>query len=101
MSIDSILDSIDAGINHFDQLYPCVNESELKQYYTADEFNLKFPRNNGNDLSILHSNIRSLKKNGDELAIYIETLNKRFDIVCLSETWITELPVVDDIFSSY
>ena len=101
MSVDSILDNIDAGINHFDQLYPCVNESELKQYYTADEFNMKFPRDNGNDLSILHSNIRSLKKNGDEQSIYLETINKKFDIVCLSETWIAELPVVDDIFSSY
>ena len=101
MSSISMLDNIDADIHHFEELYPCVNESNLKQYYDGNEFNVKFPCNNSNDLSILHTNIRSLRKNGDELCGHLESLNKKFDIVCLTETWITELPVVDDIFPSY
>ena len=101
MSSNPMLENIDADIHHFEELYPCVNESNLKQYYTVGEFNVKFPRNNVNDLNILHTNIRSLRKNGDELSVYLESLNKKFDIVCLTETWITELPVVDDIFPSY
>ena len=92
---------IDADINHFDDIYPCINESSMKQYYTADEFNVKFSSNNTKDLSVFHINIRSLNKHGDELAIYLESINRRFDIICLSETWITELPVVDDVFPSY
>ena len=66
---------IDADINHFDDLYPSINESNMKQYYTADEFNDKFSSNNGKDLSVFHINIRSLNKNGDELAIYLESIN--------------------------
>ena len=97
----NILDHVDADINHFDELYPCVNESNLKQYYTEDEFNNKFSSRNINDFSVLHVNIRSINKNGDELLIYLESIDKKFDIICLSETWITGLPVVDDIFPSY
>ena len=101
MSRNLIFENIDADTHHFDNLYPCVNESNLKQYYSVDDFNVKFPRNNDSDLNILHTIIRSLKKNGDELSVYLESLNRKFDIVCLTETWITELPVVDDIFPSY
>ena len=42
-----------------------------------------------------------MNKNGDELLIYLESIDRKFDIICLSETWITGLPVVDDIFPSY
>ena len=50
----NILDHVDADINHFDELYPCVNECNLKQFYTADDFNNKFSSSNANDLSVLH-----------------------------------------------
>ena len=96
-----VLDDIDADIHHFDEIYPSVNESIQKQYYSADEFNSKFSPNCGNDLSVFHINIRSLNKNGDELLVYLETINRKFDVICITESWITELPVVDDVFPSY
>ena len=96
-----MLEGIDADINHFESLYPCINESNIKQYYTTDDFNEKFTSNNEKDLNIIHLNIRSLNKNGNELVLYLESINRKFDIVCLSETWIKGLPVVDDAFPSY
>ena len=99
--MNNLLYDVDADINHFDEIYPCVNESDSKQYYTDEEFNSKFPHNNKNDLNIFHINLRSLNKNGDELIIFLRNLKKDFDIICISETWVTGLPVVDDIFPSY
>ena len=98
--MDDPFHQIDADINHF-ELYPSINENSAKQYYTTEEFNLKFPSNNKKDLSIFHINIRSLNKNGDELIAYLSLLKRDFDIICLTETWISELPVIDDIFPSY
>lgn len=43
--------------------------------YTNDKFNL------------LHSNIRSINKNFEELEIYLKCFDSIFDVIILSETW--------------
>jgi len=44
-----------------------------------------------NDLSILHTNIRSINKNFLSLASYLQTLEHSFDVIGLSETWLSEI----------
>ena len=62
---NTILDNIDADVFHFDELYPCVNESNLKQYYTADDFNIKFPQNNAKHM------LKNINKKQIYIYIYI------------------------------
>ena len=52
------LDGIDADINHFNQLYPGLDNDNLVQYFTSDTFNRKYSKSN-NDLSLIHVNIQS------------------------------------------
>ena len=50
-----------------------------------DEFNsIKF---NESRFSLLHLNARSLNKNIDQLALYMNSLNRKFSIIAISETW--------------
>ena len=65
------------------------------------EFDDKFTENEKNDLSIFHLNVRSIRRNGDELVCYLETLKYSFDVICLTETWISNLPVVNVLFPDY
>ncbi|XP_039292283.1 uncharacterized protein LOC120353277 [Nilaparvata lugens] len=47
-------------------------------------------RENGmNALSIIHLNIRSYRKNFDDFIILLECLKHKFDIVILTETWLS------------
>ncbi|XP_065645234.1 uncharacterized protein LOC136075726 [Hydra vulgaris] len=59
---------------------------EIKQYLSDIE-----PFEN---LSLLHLNIRSAKANFENFKIFLEESNFIFNIICLSETWLT-----DDAFS--
>lgn len=43
---------------------------------------------NESNLSILHINIRSLRKNLDKLITLLNNSNTKFDIICISETWL-------------
>ena len=87
MPSNPILESIDAEINHFNNDFPDVfNNDSLNQYCTVETFNNQFNDINKTDLSVLHLNISSLAANGDDFISYIETLNVKFYIICLSET---------------
>lgn len=57
--------------------------------YTISEFN-KFCKSKQKNLFIVHSNIRSYYKNGDELIATLSQLDNAVDILALSETWFSE-----------
>ena len=55
------------------------------RYYLIDEFDsMKF---NESRFSQLHLNARSLNKNIDQLALFINAINHTFSIIAISETW--------------
>ena len=83
-------DAIDADLNHFDLLFPSFNNSNSDQYYDGTKFNEKFPTTDKNDLSLIHLNIRSFHRNSDLFLTFLSTLDLKFDIICLSETWATD-----------
>lgn len=41
-------------------------------------------------LKILHCNIRSVKKNIDEMTVYLDSLDVKIDVIVLTEAWIDE-----------
>ena len=57
-----IFDDIDVELNHFQEIYPNLSNSESSNYYNLETFN-KLPGKNKNDLSIFYQNIRSLNSN--------------------------------------
>ena len=93
---------IDIDLNYFDNLYNGLHDNQ--QYFNSDLFNNKFHNdvpNLSNNLSIMHVNIRSISANGDELVAYLETLILKFDIICLTETWLNDDNFIDNIFTGY
>ena len=84
-----IISEVDIETNHFSELFPNLQQSIDEQYYTIDKFNGNFSANN-NDLSIFHVNIRSLNASGDILSGFLSTLNRKFQVICLTETFVKD-----------
>ena len=59
---DLVLDSeIDADLNYFNDAYPSLNDNHYDQYFDSSAFN-NLQLDNNSDFSVMHLNIRSLKK---------------------------------------
>ena len=98
------IDDIDIDLHFYDNNYPSLNGDLGEQYYTAERFRNTFssesPSSQG--LSVIHVNIRSITKNGDALVTYLASLNKRFEIICFSETWILkDFTIFHELFPGY
>ena len=98
---DNYFDNIDVDLNHFNELYPSLQTSRENQYFDSDKFNRVFFSDGGRDLSLIHLNIRSIRANGDAFILYLSLLKRKFDVICLTETWVKEPDLIDDIFSDY
>ena len=62
-------------------------------YILPEEFQ-KFIDNSSHDsFSILHLNIRSIKKNVDNFKLFFSTLGFSFSVICSSETWLDEVGI--------
>ena len=64
-----------------------LNESN---YYTSNEWKLNSNKNNLFNFNIININIRSLKKNCDKLIMFLNTFDDHFDIVSITETWLSD-----------
>ena len=75
-----------------------VNFGKSK-YYTEEEFKLKFTVNGtdtkSDNLNILHINCRSLKSNYEAICMLLYNLKFKFDIIAMSETWLSEKENLD------
>ena len=92
---------IDADINHFDQIYPSLQNSRRNQYYDTEKFNRLVSDQGRRDFSVMHLNINSVRANGDSLLSFLSTLNHKFDIICLTETRLGDLEQADAVFQNY
>ena len=62
-------------------------------YYTEDMFNLEVKnsmKSTSSSLSLFHTNIRSVSQNLNNLTAFLGTLDYKFQIIALSETWLHE-----------
>ena len=94
-------EELDADARHFDEIYPSLNQNRQRQYYDHATFNSAFPNNSDSDLSIFHVNIQSIKAKGDKLISYLSLLKRKFDIICLTETWYGEEKIAEIFFEQY
>ena len=95
------IEDIDVDLNHFNQLYPTFQQSTNNQYFDSNKFNTKFNEHNDKNLNIIHFNARSMNANGDGFSSFLSTLNIKFDIVCICETWYNVHSGLDIFFPSY
>ena len=84
MAANNLLDDIDVELHHFNQLY----SSDNCAYYSFENVN-KLKKCDKVDFSVLNCNIRSLAANYDTLVSELDLANFKFDVLCLTETWLT------------
>ena len=88
---------IDPDISYFN-----TEISNNCTYYLTDEFNDLVnqnwkPSTHLERFSLMHINCRSLLCNFDEVVDFNLSLNNVFDVICMSETWLTDLTVTGPI----
>ena len=86
---DELFPHIDADLNHFNEIYPQLNHDDQSNYYDIDTFN-KIKYTSNEDLTIIHLNIRSLSRNFDAVHTLFCALVLKFDIICFTESWLTD-----------
>ena len=72
------LNEIDPDLQYF-QTEECIiwNQSSLKNALNS----------NSDSLTLFHINIRSYNKNSDDLLVFLDSLNSKFSLIVLTETW--------------
>ena len=85
--------------NKFEQLFNPF-DSITCQYYDENEF-ISANRNGDVFLNIFSMNIRSLPKNGGELVNFIGCMERKFDVIILTEIGARNLSVVLNLFQNY
>ena len=84
-----IFSEIDADINHFQDIYPDLFNENSSKYYDINSFN-SIDFNSNHDLAIIHINARSLNANFDQFYALFDILKIKFDVICVSESWLDE-----------
>lgn len=79
---------IDVDLNYFNEIYPDLNNESQSKYYDVDSFRLEF-RKSPKNFAVFHLNVRSLCNKLDKLNTLLDLLGYKFDIICLTETWLT------------
>ena len=68
--------------------YSNTIEKQCNNYDTSEDFKLKY--GSQHNISIVHSNICSSKKNLGDFTYYLENLNMPFTFIGICETWATQ-----------
>ena len=80
-------DSCDPDVNFFNVNFENLNTP----YLFPEDFNSAYENESpSNYFSVLHLNIRSIKKNFENFKMFLNSINFTFSIICFSETWLDE-----------
>ena len=75
-----------------------TNQFSDTNYFTIEETKSKLFCSDDKSFSVLHLNIRSLKKNFDKLVDFLATLSFDFKVICISETWFSSEHNNNDLY---
>ena len=88
--------------NHLSQLVPYFQQVVPgSSYYAEDEFNSYVSKINPEFSIFSPKCIRSLNCHHKKLVTYLQLLDLKFDCICLSEVWSTNLNSYKSIFQDY
>lgn len=76
---------LDPDINYYNQIIHRVDECD---YNDEETFKNIIPDNGNVNFSIIHLNIRSIVNKWDDALAYLDSLNQRFSVIGLTETWL-------------
>ena len=86
---------------HIKQLIPYFENSiPGSNYYVENKFNSYVSKINPR-FSVFHLDIRSLNCHYKEVIAFLHLLSLKFDCICLSELWSTNLKSYESIFQNY
>ena len=68
------------------------------QYFTPEESTRNLNHFDKRGFSILHLNIRSFQKNFDSLFNLLMTLKFEFKVICITETWCSDISMNHNLF---
>ena len=54
-----------------------------------------FLNNSSDQFSVLHLNIRTIKKNFENFELFLNSINFTFSVICLLETWWDDLATIE------
>ena len=83
-------DSCDPGVNFFNKKFQSLDTP----YLMSEEFH-NFLDNSWDQFSILHLNIRSIKRNFENFKLFLNSINFTFSVICLLETWWDDLATIE------
>jgi hypothetical protein len=88
------INDADPDNNYFNNL-PCINNILNCNYLNEFSFKKKYelPKVNNKNFSIIHTNIRSAKKNLSNFENYLANIDFNPSIIALSETWFNDSDV--------
>ena len=89
MGFNSDFEDIDPDINHLNEIYPDYNVGNTSEYYDISKFNHDYKHNQRN-LTLYHLNVCSLLPKCDEVQTELSLLECQFDVLCFTESWLTE-----------
>ena len=81
--------NIDIDINLFNKICPDLNGNQSSEYYDCSKFK-KLSMNSNTDLLLLNFNIGSIGANFDTFNFFTNLLNKKFEILSFSESWLND-----------
>ena len=85
--------TIDSDNNYFREY-----DASHSNYYDIENFNQKFERSTVKGLfSNIHFNARSIVKNFDSIKYFLKLLNIQFDVIGISETWLSNSSTLSSI----
>ena len=70
-------------------MYDIIKNNDSCEYHLSDSMNDLF-KSKHPEISLIHFNSRSLDKNLDQITDYLKTLNHKFSIIAISETWLKD-----------
>ena len=79
-------DCDDIGRLRINQVFDNIDIKDISRMYDLDSYNKSFPVNDISSFSVVHFNIRNLIINKDELEVVISLMNRKPDVVALTET---------------
>ena len=83
-------DSCDPDVNFFNKKFQSLDTP----YLMPGEFH-NFLDNSSDQFSVLHLNIRSIKKNFENFELFLNSINFTFSVICLLETWWDDLATIE------
>ena len=99
---NDLFQDIDLDANFYSDNYRGFSHGLTSDaYYDTNTFNEAFGSNSDKDLKIIHLNVRSLPRNGDSLVAYLDLLDQKFHVICLTETWLNENRLLENNFPDY